>query len=711
MTTSKTTASSSSERSQRIHRCLFRPRSIAVIGASGDPLKPGGRVFKTILEHGYDGILRPVNPKAAEILGVAVCPSIASLPEIPDLAIVAIPAALVVAAVAELAERGTGAVIVLTSGFGEKDAAGKEAEAKMRRIADAAGMALIGPNCSGFLTGAYKGKFAGIVPTLPGGAVDFISGSGATVDYVMECAEGRGLSFGTVLNLGNSAQLGVEDMVRLYDENYGPEQARILLLYLEAVKKPRLLLHHARSLGRKGCVLVGIKSGATSAGSRAAASHTGAMATSDTAVQALFDKAGIIWVDGRQALVDVACVLRAAGGRLKGKRFCVVTDAGGPGVMLADELARGGLELPPLTELTRAELAKILPPESSIVNPIDALPSRTAEQIAAIVRVLGEHERENIDAIAVLTGDSGLSDNGAIYRAIGLAMERSSIPILPMLSSLTSCRDKIDDFTRGGKVFFPDEVALGRAVSLVAGRAPLAEDEQGIPEGYDREAIRRLLANASGALDPATVRRVLVAAGFALPDQVEVGPGADLADGCRRLGFPLAMKVIGPLHKTDVGGVLLGIGSPDEARTARTALMAIPGARGVLLQPMLAGLEVILGASREGDFGHLVMFGLGGIHTEVLKDVRFGLAPLAEAEARRLIDGIRGRALLDGVRGGPGMDTAVLTDFLVRLGRLVDDFPAIGEIDLNPVKGSGDCLMAVDARIIVKGESTGQTVA
>ena len=356
------TALSADERSKRIHQCLFRPRSIAIIGASGDPLKPGGRVFKNILEHGYDGILRPVNPKAADILGVPVFSSIAALPETPDLAIVASPSSMVPAAVTELAERGTGAVIILTSGFGEKDAAGKKTEENMRQIADAAGMALIGPNCSGFLTNTYKGKFAGIVPSLPGGAVDFISGSGATVDYVMECAESRGLSFGTVVNLGNSAQMGVEDLLQIHDENYGPDCARILMLYMESVKKPRLLLRHAKSLVEKGCILVGIKSGATSAGSRAAASHTGALATSDTAVQALFDKAGIIRVDGRESLVDVACVLKAservAGGRFVGKRLCIVTDAGGPGVMLADELARGGLELPVLSERTRAELAK-----------------------------------------------------------------------------------------------------------------------------------------------------------------------------------------------------------------------------------------------------------------------------------------------------------------------------------------------------------------
>ncbi len=705
------TALSADERSKRIHQCLFRPRSIAIIGASGDPLKPGGRVFKNILEHGYDGILRPVNPKAAEILGVPVCSSIAALPETPDLAIVAIPSSMVPAAVTELAERGTGAVIILTSGFGEKDAAGKKTEENMRQIADAAGMALVGPNCSGFLTNTYKGKFAGIVPSLPGGAVDFISGSGATVDYVMECAESRGLSFGTVVNLGNSAQMGVEDLLQIHDENYGPDCARILMLYMESVKKPRLLLRHAKSLVKKGCILVGIKSGATSAGSRAAASHTGALATSDTAVQALFDKAGIIRVDGRESLVDVACVLKAservAGGRFVGKRLCIITDAGGPGVMLADELARGGLELPVLSERTRAELAKILPPESSTLNPIDALPSRTAEQIGAIVRVLGEFERDRIDAIAILVGDSGLSDNAAIYRAIAEAMRQSPVPVLPMLSSLTSCREKIADFIRMGNIFFPDEVALGRALGKLAGWvAPAGGSDT--PDGYDRSAIAQALAGVTGALQPATVQRVLRGAGFRLPEQVEIHRLEDLAAGCRRVGFPLAMKVIGPLHKTDVGGVRLGIGDDNMALAAWSALMAISAARGVLLQPMIGGLEVILGASREGEFGHLVMFGLGGIHAEVLKDVSFALAPLTTGEAGQLIDGIRSRKLLDGVRGAPGMDTAMLADFLVRLGQLVTDFPEIGEIDLNPVKGSGDRLFAVDARIIMAGEDAGQ---
>ena len=688
--------------SSRIFQCLFHPGSIAVVGASGDPLKPGGRVFKSILDHGYQGELWPINPKAAQILSVPAFPSVAALPGVPDLAIIAIPSRMVLAAVTELAELGVGATIVLTSGFGEKDDAGKAVEQEMRRIADQAGMALVGPNCSGFLTTSYKGKFAGIVPQLPGRAVDFISGSGATVDYVMEAAVGRGLSFGTVLNLGNSVQLGVEDLLALYDDNYSEGSARILLLYMEAVKKPQLLLRHARSLRAKGCMLAAIKSGTTAAGSRAAASHTGAMATSDTAVAALFDKAGIIRVDGRGDLIDVACVLRAAGGRAAGRRMAIVTDAGGPGVMLADELARHGIELAQLCEETRHELAQILPPESSLNNPIDALPSRTAEQIGAILDTLGRLEGKCLDGVAVLTGDSGLSDNGAIYQAIARAMDDCPVPVYPVLSSLASCRGKIDVFTSHGKVFFPDEVALGRALGRVAQlTAPVEVTTSHHPPFYDLPLLGELLRDREGILSPVVVRQVLQAAGFPLPQERTVSEPGELHEACRSLGFPLAMKVIGPLHKTDVGGVRLGINDEEAAYQAWQEMLSIPGATGVLLQPMVEGLEVILGVSREGDFGHLLMFGLGGIHTEVLKDVRFALAPVDEHEARRMIDGIRGRLLLDGVRGQAGMSVDGLIDLLVRLGRLVSDFPQIAEIDLNPVKGCGERLLAVDARIIL----------
>jgi acetyltransferase len=689
-----------SEYSPEVYQDLFHPKTIAVIGASNDPLKPGGRVLKNIKENGYNGRLWAVNPKTRDILGLPTYPSIEALPAGPDLAIVAIPASFVLPALEELAGRKTGAVIVLTAGFGEKDEAGKQAERQMHRIAKEAGMALIGPNCSGFLTASYKGKFAGIIPQLPGRAVDFISGSGATVDYVMERASSRGLSFGTVINLGNSVQMGVEDLLAMHDLNYDPQSARILMLYMESVKKPAKLLRHACSLAGKGCALIGIKSGSTAAGERAAASHTGALATSDAAVAALFEKAGIIRVKGRAELINTACVLNAAKGRFKGKRACIITDAGGPGVMLSDELARQGIELPLLRDQTRAELAKILPPESSTLNPIDALPSRTAQQIKAIIQLLGEYEQDRIDVIAVLTGDSQLSDNAPIYREISDAMQSGPIPVVPVLSSVISCKAKIADFISRGNVFFPDEVELGQALGKVANWiAPEAEPPA--PTGYDFMAVETALGQTRGALEPETVSRVLTAAGFRLPPQIEIFQVEDLEAGCRKAGYPLVMKVIGPLHKTDVGGVKLGIINSAEALDAWRALLQIPDAQGVLVQPMISGQEVILGTSREGEFGHLVMFGLGGIYAEAIKDVKFALAPLSRDESLRMIQGIRSHALLQGVRGKAGMDIDVLADNLQRLGRLVADFPVIKEIDLNPVKGTGRNLYAVDARIIV----------
>lgn len=687
--------------STKVYQNLFHPKTIAVIGASNDELKPGGRVIKNIKNNGYEGQLWAVNPKKKSILGLPTFSSISTLPIAPDLAIVAIPSAFVLAAIEELADRGTGAVIILTAGFGEKDENGKMVEQKIYQIAQEANMALIGPNCSGFLTSTYKGKFAGIIPQLPGKAVDFISGSGAMVDYVMERASSRGLSFGTIINLGNSVQMGVEDLVQMHDENYDKDSARILMIYMEAINKPKKLLHHARSLASKGCSLIGIKSGATTVGERAAASHTGAMATSDTAVEALFEKAGIIRVQGRGELINVAGVLTSSKGRLKGKQVCIITDAGGPGVILTDALARQGMELPMLKEQTRTKIAKILPPESSVLNPIDALPSRTAEQITQVIKILGDHESDNIDVIVILTGDSGLTDNAHMYQAISNAMQTSVIPILPVLSSVVSCKPKIEDFIAQGNVFYPDEVELSHALCKVAHWLP-PEDDPPVPHGYDRNGIEKVLKDQIGVLAPENVKLVLESAGFKLPQQIEVKSKKELIKVCTEIGFPQAMKVNGPLHKTDVGGVKLGIGNEREASEAWDNLIRIPDAKGVLIQPMITGLEVIIGASREGQFGHLVMFGLGGIYAEVLKDVKFALAPISISESMRMIRGIRSYPLLEGVRGEAGMDIDVLSDNLQRIGRLVHDFPRIKEIDLNPVKGVNSDLFVVDSRIIIQ---------
>jgi acetyltransferase len=294
-----------------------------------------------------------------------------------------------------------------------------------------------------------------------------------------------------------------------------------------------------------------------------------------------------------------------------------------------------------------------------------------------------------------------MSDNTRIYQAISEAMDHCPIPVFPMFSSVFSSTAIIDEFVSHEKVFFPDEVPLAKALANVAHlRKP--ERALSVLDGYNKAAVGKVLDGQSGALSPEVVNGVLQAAGFKLPRQIEVFKREDLSSSCARVGFPLAMKVIGPLHKTDVGGVKLGVANDEDALRAWDEMLSIDSAEGVLLQPMISGIEVILGASREGDFGHLIMFGLGGIYAEVLKDVQFGLAPLTEAESRRMIRGIRSYAILEGVRGEPGMDMDVLADNVQRLSCLVHDFPQIEEIDLNPIKGTGVDLFSVDARIILR---------
>jgi acetyltransferase len=677
---------------------LLEPKSIAVLGASDDLSKPGGLMVRNILLRGFAGELMLVNPKSATIQGARAYPSVADLPSAPELAFIAIPAHLVRTSLVELAKKGTRAVVVLSNGFGEVSAAGKEEERKLVEIANAHDMLLIGPNCSGIVSHAHAGKFSGLPPASVKGGVDFLSGSGATVDFLYENSTARGLQFNSLLNVGNSAQTGVTDLLRLYDEAYTPDESRIKLVYVEVLNRPREFLQHARSLSLKGCHLAGIKSGATEAGSRAAASHTGAMATNDTAVQALFDKAGIVRVKSREELIDVAIALTAVGEKLDGHRVAVVSDAGGPGVMLSDELNRQGFEVVPFREQTRRLLTEVLPPGAGVGNPVDCLPTRSGESIGNVLRIIAEEEKDRVDYILLIDGESGLSDTWAIFQAIMKAQDEGGIPVLQCFLSPTSAAEPLKELREAGRSYFNDEVAMARALAQVVNRPRISEPVSSI-EGYDPSRISNALTGQKGALSPDVVRQLLEATGIRLPAQLEIGSRDRL--GAAQIPFPWAMKVAGPLHKSDVGGVKLDIANLEEAAKAYDALMKIDGATGVVLQQMVQGREAIIGANREEGFGHLVAFGLGGIYTEALKDVQFRLAPLSREEAKGMICDVHAYPIIKGMRGQKGMDIEVLADALTRVAKLVTDFPQILEMDLNPVKGFGTDLYAVDARIIV----------
>ena len=682
------------------YRRIIHPKSIAVVGASNSVNKPGGSVTRNIIENNFTGTLYLVNKSGEDVRGMSTYTTVEALPGEIDLGIIVVPGAGVHQAMVELIQKKCKTIIVLTAGFGETDEKGRIEERRLVELAEQHGVTMIGPNCVGIITPHYCGKFAGIVPKMKKGSIDVISASGATVDYLMEQADVRGLKFDNVITLGNSAHYGVEDVIELLDETHSSEHAPVKFIYIETVKKPRKLLKHARSLTKKGCVLVGIKSGVTDDGSRAAASHTGAMATSDTAVQALFDKAGILRVKSKYELVEVGCALHGLKNKTNLQKIGIITDAGGPGVMCADELNKYGVSIPRLREATQAKVAGCLPKYATVTNPIDCLPTQTGKQIADVVKVLDD-EKEDIDAIVVLTGNSTLFDKWECYSAIAGCMDNCSIPVLPVLSAVTTSADLIDRFKKEGRTYFVEEVNLGSALGKLANRPALHEPESAM-KNYDKKKIAAILEGCKGVLPTRKCIELLDAVGVGQPKQCIVTKREELAERAKTLAFPVVAKIIGPLHKSEVGGVIVGIAKPDELVSAWQSLSRLEHFEGVLLQEMVGGAEVIIGAKKETGYGHVVMFGLGGIFTEVFKDSQFALAPLGLQESERLIRSIRSIKMLEGVRNQKGMSIAKLADYLTRVSMLVHDAPQISEIDLNPVKGEGEHLSVVDCRIILE---------
>ena len=685
---------------ERVLDGFIVPSSIAVVGASNDLKKPGGKIVGNLLAKGYTGELFLINPKASLIQDRPALAVISDLPYAPDLVYIAVPAQFVAVTLSELAGLGARRVIVLSAGFGEVNEQGRREEERLAAIADSHGMVLIGPNCLGVMSPVHAGKFAGLLPEMQQGGIDFISGSGATVDILAEQAVRRGLKFNTFFTVGNSAQTGVTDILALFDREHGPHSSRHIMLYLEKVGSPPKFLQHSRSLSQKGCVIMAIKAGVTEDGSRAAASHTGAMAARDTAVQALFDKAGLIRLGSKLEMVDVATALYLAKGEYDGRRACVVTDAGGPGVMITDELSRQGIKTPLLKPDTRRILSDLLPPGAAVNNPVDFLPTRTPEQVARTLEIIARQESDAIDYILIQVGAPGFSDNWPVYKTIIDATETLPLPVFPSFSTSISAAGALSKYRAAGKCHFEDEVSMARAVGRMVNRpriSPPAPD----PPGYNRNEVVGILKNVMGVVPPDQTRRLLQAAGIPLPRERRVDTRQELARVELVLPPPWVMKVIGPLHKSDFGGVATGV-APAEAEETFERLMKIDGAQGVLVQETVKGAEVIMGLSREGDFGHLVAFGLGGVTAEALGDIKFGLSPLCPQEAERMIKSIRALPILKGYRGEPGMDIDRVTDLLVRVSLLGRDIPKIKEMDLNPVKGVSDRIAAVDVRIIVQ---------
>jgi acetyltransferase len=679
---------------------LINPSSIVVVGGSEDLLKPGGKILKNIIDGGYSGDLFTVNPKQDCIHGVKSYRDIKDIPCV-DLAILAIPSKFCYDVIDILTkEKSTKAFIIISAGFSEASEDGRKLEKDIAGLIEKAGGCLIGPNCIGVVTRTYHGVFTTPVPKLSEKGCDFVSGSGATALFIIESALPKGLSFSSVFSVGNSAQTGVEEVLEYWDLNFDPEKSSpIKLIYVETIPNPDKLLHHASSLIRKGCRIAAIKAGTTEAGSRAASSHTGAMASSDSAVEALFRKAGIVRCSGREELTTVASVFMHK--PLKGRNIAIVTHAGGPAVMLTDALSAGGMNIPKLETEDQNNILSMMNPGASAINPIDMIATATIDQLDSVIEYV-DKKLGAIDGMSVIFGNNGLSDMTEIYSLLHRKIEECNKPLYPILPSISSSSEELEDFLNKGHVNFPDEVVLGRALTRIF-NTPYPAEEKIFLEKIDVPKIRKIIDNSeNGYLEPSAIQHLLSAAHIPLVKEAVAITMREIISLADKMGYPIALKVVGPVHKSDVGGVTLNIKSQKHLEAEFTRMKKIKGVTGVMVQEMLSGTELFIGAKYEPRFGHIILCGLGGIFVEVLGDVSSGLAPLTFNEADSMIRSLRAYKIIHGTRGKSGINESKFAEIIVRLSSLLRFATEIKELDLNPLIGSQKDITVVDARIRIE---------
>jgi acetyl coenzyme A synthetase (ADP forming)-like protein len=698
---------------------FFRPRSVAVVGASRDSAAIGHQLLDALVRGEFRGAVFPVNPKAITIRGVRAYPSVRELPEAVDLAVIAVPRDAVLGVVDDCAARGVRALVVISAGFAEVGRDGADLQKRLVEKVRGYGMRLIGPNCLGLVSTDPDVRLnATFVPYFPPrGGVAVSSDSGALGLAALAVAGRVGLGISSCVSVGNRADVSSNDLLEFWEEDGA---TRVILLYLESFGNPRRFARIARRVSRRKPVIA-VKAGRTRAGRRAAGSHTAALAAADVAVEALFHQTGVLRAETLEEMFDLAGSLGSQP-LPSGRRVAIVTNAGGPAILCADACEAAGLAVPELSETTRMQLAAFLPRTAGLGNPVDMIASATPEDFGRAIRtVLDSGEVDALVAIAVSTGTC---EAGAAARAIAESAEAAHAggaarkPVLACLMpeqtglSLAGCgEEKVPCYA------FPESAArvLGKAAAYAEwrarplGRVPAFADID-VPSA--RAICKEGLAKrGSGWLSTEETRLVLQAMRVPLAPGGVARTADEAADQARRLGFPVAVKLASQrlTHKTEMGGVRLGLTDEAAVRQAFEEIRSrlardgnLDAMEGVLVQAMICGgTEVLVGMTHDPLFGPLVAFGLGGIHVEILGDVCFRVTPLTDRDANEMVRGIRGYRLFQGYRGHPAGDVAALEDLLLRVSRLVEEVPEINELDLNPVfalpPGQG-CRIA-DARI------------
>ncbi len=702
-------------------RPFFEPKSVALVGASRKPSSIGYRILEALIMNRFQGPVYPVNPNASVVGSIRCYPSVRDLPESVDLAIIVVPRDAVLSVVDDCAQRGVRALVVITAGFAEVNGGGRELQQKLAEKVRGYGMRMVGPNCFGLLNThpdiRLNATFSPAFP--PPGRVAMSSQSGALGLAVLDLARQRQLGLSTFISVGNKADVSGNDLLQYWEED---PNTNVILLYLESFGNPRRFARIARRVSRSKPIIA-MKAGRTLAGQRAAGSHTAALAASDTAVDALFRQTGVIRADTLDDMFDLAATLSNQP-LPRGRRAAIITNAGGPGILCADTCEAGGLLVPELSIETRARLRTFLPASASVANPVDMIASATPDHFRrTIAAVLAADE---VDSLIVIYVSVGLASLEAVEHAIceGIASGRSAgkndKPVL--VCSMGENRSQAPLLLQGETIPtypFPEDAArvLVKATSYAEWRnqpVGVIRDFDDINPQTAREICRRAVEErGSGWLSTEETRRVLGAMELPLPPGGVANDAEEAVRLAREIGFPVAVKLASHsiVHKTEIGAVRLNLtdeaavrGAFEDIRARLSAEGLLDAMEGVLVQPMISsGVEVMVGVTQDLSFGPLIAFGLGGIHVEILGDVRFRVTPLTDRDAVEMVREIRGYPLLEGYRGHPAADIDAIHDVLLRISRLVEEVAEIRELDLNPIFAlpPGRGCYIVDARIRV----------
>jgi acetyltransferase len=688
------------------------PQAIAVIGASRDPEKLGYGVLSNIIEHGYPGRVYPINPKAEEILGLKCYPSVLDVPDPIDLAVIVIPNKYVAAALEECGQKGVQGAIIISAGFREAGLEGVRMERELVAIAKRYGMRLIGPNCLGVIDTIcpLDASFAAGMP--PQGKIAFMSQSGALCTAILDWALAADIGFSRFVSLGNKADVGEVDLLEAWEDDL---HSKVILTYIEGLSEGRKFMEVARRVTQH-IPVIAVKSGSTDAGSRAVSSHTGSLAGSARAYESAFRQSGVLRAESIESLFDYSLAF-AYQPVLPGGRIAIVTNAGGPGVMATDALEREGLSLAPLSRETIDFLRDHLPAAANMYNPIDVLGDAPTERYALALEAALQDE--NVDGVIVMLAPQVMTQVEETAEAVGRIVARHDKPVLGCFMGQAKVGPGIKVLNQYKVPNYPfPERAVGALKAMLEYRHWLERPPLEIEEfDVDREKVKDIFdqvrADGRQAIGDAEAREIMQAYDIRIPASKLATTSDEALEFAEEIGYPVVMKIASPdiLHKTDIGGVKLGISSANEVRDAFDLLVYratryMPDAEiwGCLVQEMVrGGKEVIVGMNCDPQFGPLMMFGLGGIYVEALKDVTFRIAPFSRQEAEEMIREIRSYSLLKGVRGERPSDIEAIVDTLLRLSQLVTDFPEIMEMDINPliVFEAGRGVVGVDMRLVL----------